>query len=110
MTVGAIRRHALQSGRPDTKACWQQSNAAVRAATRVSSLPPDAVAHSHPAVTSAPLDATTPSRTLTRNGWQAHTEDRSLQRYAERRVNQGGEQGHDDYGLPPVDIEIPDDA
>jgi hypothetical protein len=25
-------------------------------------------------------------------------------------VNQGGEQGHDDYGLPPVDIEIPDDA
>jgi hypothetical protein len=31
-------------------------------------------------------------------------------RIAERRVNQGGEQGHDDYGLPPVDIEIPDDA
>lgn len=31
-------------------------------------------------------------------------------RFAERRVNQGGEQGHDDYGLPPVDIEIPDDA
>jgi hypothetical protein len=26
------------------------------------------------------------------------------------RVNQGGEAGHDDYGLPPVDIEIPDDA
>jgi len=25
-------------------------------------------------------------------------------------VNQGGEQGHDDYGLPPVDVEIPDDA
>jgi hypothetical protein len=25
-------------------------------------------------------------------------------------VNQGGDQGHDDYGLPPVDIEIPDDA
>jgi hypothetical protein len=25
-------------------------------------------------------------------------------------VNQGGEAGHDDYGLPPVDIEIPDDA
>jgi hypothetical protein len=25
-------------------------------------------------------------------------------------VNQGGEQGHDDYGLPPVDIEVPDDA
>jgi hypothetical protein len=33
-----------------------------------------------------------------------------LQQNAERRVNQGGEQGHDDYGLPPVDIEIPDDA
>ena len=31
-------------------------------------------------------------------------------RIAERRVNQGGEQGHDDYGLPPVDVEIPDDA
>jgi hypothetical protein len=25
-------------------------------------------------------------------------------------VNQGGEAGHDDYGLPPTDIEIPDDA
>jgi hypothetical protein len=25
-------------------------------------------------------------------------------------VSQGGEAGHDDYGLPPVDIEIPDDA
>jgi hypothetical protein len=25
-------------------------------------------------------------------------------------VNQGGDQEHDDYGLPPVDIEIPDDA
>jgi hypothetical protein len=25
-------------------------------------------------------------------------------------VNQGGEQGHDDYGLPRVDIDIPDDA
>jgi hypothetical protein len=25
-------------------------------------------------------------------------------------VNQGGEQGRDDYGLPPVDVEIPDDA
>jgi hypothetical protein len=28
----------------------------------------------------------------------------------EIRVNQGGEPGHDDYGLPPVDIQIPDDA
>jgi hypothetical protein len=26
------------------------------------------------------------------------------------RVNFGGDQGRDDYGLPPVDIEIPDDA
>lgn len=25
-------------------------------------------------------------------------------------MNQGGEQGHDDYGLPPVDVQIPDDA
>ncbi|HEY3907794.1 MAG TPA: hypothetical protein VGM14_28080 [Streptosporangiaceae bacterium] len=25
-------------------------------------------------------------------------------------MSQGGEAGHDDYGLPPVDIEIPDDA
>jgi hypothetical protein len=25
-------------------------------------------------------------------------------------VNQGGEPGHDDYGLPRVDIEVPDDA
>jgi hypothetical protein len=28
----------------------------------------------------------------------------------EMRVNIGGEPGRDDYGLPPVDIEIPDDA
>src|SRR5215468_4076879 len=26
------------------------------------------------------------------------------------RVNIGGDPGRDDYGLPPVDIEIPDDA
>src|SRR5690349_9296546 len=26
------------------------------------------------------------------------------------RVNNGGDPGRDDYGLPPVDIEIPDDA
>ncbi|HEY2304910.1 MAG TPA: hypothetical protein VGI05_03420, partial [Streptosporangiaceae bacterium] len=25
-------------------------------------------------------------------------------------MNAGGDQGRDDYGLPPVDIEIPDDA
>jgi len=25
-------------------------------------------------------------------------------------VNAGGDQGRDDYGLPPVDIEVPDDA
>ena len=25
-------------------------------------------------------------------------------------MNQGGEPGHDDYGLPPVDIQVPDDA
>jgi len=25
-------------------------------------------------------------------------------------VNQGGEPAHDDYGLPPVDVQIPDDA
>src|SRR5215813_6511008 len=28
----------------------------------------------------------------------------------ERCVNIGGDPGRDDYGLPPVDIEIPDDA
>ncbi len=32
------------------------------------------------------------------------------ERFAERRVNQGGEPGHDDYGLPRVDIQVPDDA
>src|SRR6516225_1786676 len=26
------------------------------------------------------------------------------------RVNTGGDPGRDDYGLPPVDIEVPDDA
>src|SRR5260370_41745465 len=28
----------------------------------------------------------------------------------EMRVNTGGDPGRDDYGLPPVDIEVPDDA
>src|SRR5215469_7630843 len=28
----------------------------------------------------------------------------------EMRVNNGGDPGRDDYGLPPVDIEVPDDA
>src|SRR5499427_6757321 len=28
----------------------------------------------------------------------------------EMRVNIGGDPGRDDYGLPPVDIEVPDDA
>jgi len=28
----------------------------------------------------------------------------------ERRVNNGGDPGRDDYGLPPVDIEVPNDA
>jgi hypothetical protein len=31
-------------------------------------------------------------------------------RAGEKRVNAGGDQGRDDYGLPPVDIEVPDDA
>lgn len=56
------------------------------------------------------ITARTASRTLTPPGLRAHTGDRSILRIAERRVNQGGEPGHDDYGLPPVDIEIPDDA
>src|SRR5215470_5493398 len=28
----------------------------------------------------------------------------------EMRVNNGGDPGRDDYGLPPVDIEVPNDA
>ena len=47
---------------------------------------------------------------VTHNDRQAHTEDRRPCRYPETGVNQGGEPGHDDYGLPPIDIEIPDDA
>jgi hypothetical protein len=31
-------------------------------------------------------------------------------RAGEMCVNAGGDQGRDDYGLPPVDIEVPDDA
>src|SRR5262250_2755504 len=31
-------------------------------------------------------------------------------RAGEKCVNAGGDQGRDDYGLPPVDIEVPDDA
>src|SRR5215469_14719820 len=79
-------------------------------ATRLTSLPPDEVIHSHSAASAARWEAINPSGPLTPTRRQAHTGGRSLQRIAERRVNQGGEQGHDDYGLPPVDIEIPDDA
>jgi len=58
----------------------------------------------------SPLATATGLRTLTSTGQQAHTGDESLERIAERCVNQGGEPGHDDYGLPPVDVVIPDDA
>jgi hypothetical protein len=39
-----------------------------------------------------------------------HTEGEKGRFAGEMRVNTGGDPGRDDYGLPPVDIEIPDDA
>jgi hypothetical protein len=40
----------------------------------------------------------------------AHTEGDEVAHPGELRVNAGSDPGQDDYGLPPVDIEIPDDA
>jgi len=48
---------------------------------------------------------------LRRRGFGLILKAGSLQRFiGERRVNQGGEPSHDDYGLPRVDVQIPDDA
>src|SRR5215472_12690528 len=47
---------------------------------------------------------------VTPRAWRAHTGGESAARAGEMYVNAGGDQGRDDYGLPPVDIEIPDDA
>src|SRR5262249_54352280 len=38
---------------------------------------------------------------------QAHTGGDQAARAGEKRVNAGGDQGRDDYGLPPVDIQVP---
>jgi hypothetical protein len=39
-----------------------------------------------------------------------HTEGEKGRFAGEMRVNTGGDPGRDDYSLPPVDIEVPDDA
>src|SRR5258708_5879402 len=109
---------AKNSGQPGVLGHVSDRAAAARAATRLSSLPLDDVSHSHGASPQSfprsgratRTDDDNRLRTLSPPVQQAHTGDKSLLRIAERLVNQGGEQGHDDYGLPPVDIEIPDDA
>src|ERR1017187_10068494 len=53
----------------------------------------------------------TGARAVTTAAPEAHTES-NVAAHAGRgaRVNLGGEPERDDFGLPPVDIEIPDDA
>src|ERR1039458_4820718 len=49
--------------------------------------------------------------TVPRRRRQAHTGKRRVRARRRRMlVNRGGDPERDDYGLPPVDIEIPDDA
>lgn len=47
---------------------------------------------------------------MTRRPLLAHTGGEVAAHAGELRVNVGGDPGQDDYGLPPVDVEIPDDA
>ena len=47
---------------------------------------------------------------MTREPPLTHTGMNVAAHAGEMRVNIGGDPGRDDYGLPPVDIEIPDDA
>jgi hypothetical protein len=47
---------------------------------------------------------------VTREPPLTHTGMNVAAHAGEMRVNIGGDPGRDDYGLPPVDIEIPDDA
>jgi hypothetical protein len=42
--------------------------------------------------------------------WQAHTGEKAAAHAEEVRVDPGNDPGRDEYGLPPVDVEIPDDA
>jgi len=51
-----------------------------------------------------------PGRGVTRSPGGPHTGDDVAAHAGEVRVNVGGEPDRDDFGLPPVDIEIPDDA
>jgi len=62
---------------------------------------PAAAGKSTPATTALPV---------TPRPVQAHTGGDQAARAGEKRVNAGGDQGRDDYGLPPVDIQVPDDA
>ena len=47
---------------------------------------------------------------MTREPPLTHTGMNVAAHAGEMRVNIGGDPGRDDYGLPPVDIEVPDDA
>src|ERR1022692_2007839 len=58
----------------------------------------------------SPAALTWPGREVTRLPGGPHTGDDVAAHAGEVRVNVGGEPDRDDFGLPPVDIEIPDDA
>ena len=49
-------------------------------------------------------------RPVTRGQPRAHTGGNVAAHAGEMRVNLGGDPGRDDFGLPPTDIQIPDDA
>src|ERR1022692_4455345 len=58
----------------------------------------------------SPAALTWPGREVTRLPGGPHTGDDVAAHAGEVRVNVGGEPDRDDFGLPPVDIEIPDEA
>src|SRR5262252_4548808 len=58
----------------------------------------------------APGRATGNAGPVTRGPPLTHTGMNVAAHAGEMRVNIGGDPGRDDYGLPPVDIEVPDDA
>src|SRR6266705_3147864 len=57
-----------------------------------------------------PRGQATSTPRLRRPGTRLILKAGACERSPERRVNHSGEPGHDDYGLPRVDIQIPDDA
>src|SRR5262249_8600569 len=73
------------------------------AATR--SRPPAAAGNRPPAAAGKSTPATT-ALPVTPRPVQAHTGGDQAARAGEKRVNAGGDQGRDEYGLPPADRQV----